>query len=78
MRERKTPTKRAALPRTAPSAAVLVAQPLELTPVELRLLEAYRFTDDRGRDTIYACAIRQGDYPRHPRPLLRLITGGAT
>lgn len=66
----KKPTKRTAV------AASLPAPPLELTAVELRLLQAYRFTDDRGQHTIYMCALRQEDYPRHPAPLLRLITGG--
>jgi hypothetical protein len=58
--------------------AALNAQPLELTSAEKILLQAYRATDDEGRDFIAMTALSQSRrWSRHASPSLRLVIGCA-
>lgn len=59
--------------------AALNAPPLELTPAEKRLLNSFRLTDNRGRQTLEGMALRHAQmWPRHTGPSLRLVVGGAS
>ena len=64
-------------PDKASLAAALDAPPPELTPAEKRLLNSFRLTDNRGRQTLERMALKHAQlWPQHTGPSLKLITGG--
>lgn len=65
----KTPSKTLAAP---------AAPPLDLTPAEMSLLMAFRTMWERGANETLDMALWEAEmYPRHTRPSLSLIAGGA-
>jgi hypothetical protein len=68
-----TPTTPAQRPARAKAAT-----PPALSPAEVKLIQAYRAMEDRQQKNMAsAMQALANDFPRHVRPSLRLVAGGA-